>query len=221
MSLIFLHCCFHILSSRHLTSLLVTFRWSIDHCFARMGFLSFWIGRPVPLLSLPLVAEFLTFYIFSSYNSPDWLLKTSFVSQQQCYSSSLWLLSCHRCFLRTLRLLHLLSLLHSGSYTKTWPLGRWGDLQTRWGDWAGYPRGLWADFLTELWGSQQDPHSFNARGRSYLLPALSLPSLGTKVLPPYSWEKWICPAATHTTATARHSLTVFYLLWARLPVGTA
>lgn len=42
-----------------------------------------------------------------------------------------------------------------------------------------------------------------------------------EVLPQYSGEKWICPAATHTTGKAKHSLAVLYFLWARLPVGTA
>lgn len=57
---------------------MVAFSRSTGHwCCCNRGFLGFWTGRTIPLLSLPLVAEFLTFYILSFYNSPGWLLETS------------------------------------------------------------------------------------------------------------------------------------------------
>lgn len=49
------------------------------------------MGRIIPLLSLSL-AEFLIFYILSSYNSLGWLLETLF-SRKWCYNSS-WFHPC-------------------------------------------------------------------------------------------------------------------------------
>lgn len=186
MFLEFLHCWCHIYSSRHLLkSLLPSVGLLIIGAAVNRGFLGFWMGRIIPLLSLSLVAEFLIFYILSSYNSLGWLLETSF-SRKWCYNSS-WFHPwppTRSIFLRTLQLLDLLSLLHLGRYTRIWPeweavwvwhVGLWGYPQTRWGNWD-IPKGFWAYFLMKSWSRHQEPCSFNVLWYSYPFPLLAFPS---------------------------------------------
>lgn len=81
MFLVVWHFCFCVLNSWHFhKSLLVTFRMghAVYWCYYVWGFLCLCIGIPATFFLLPLVAEFLSFYIFSvSYHSPDWLLESS------------------------------------------------------------------------------------------------------------------------------------------------
>lgn len=92
MFLEFLHCWCHICSSRHLLKSLLPSVGLLITGGAVTGVSLAFEWEELFHLSLSLVAEFLIFYILSSYKSLGWLLETSF-SRKWCYNSS-WFHPC-------------------------------------------------------------------------------------------------------------------------------
>lgn len=180
------------------------------------------MDRPAPPFLLPFLAKFLSLYVLSgSYESPGWLLETSFFSRRWHNSSScsfslaqrsvFWGISC----LPELTLTAPFKITHKDLTTsgarcefRAWGIrgvhvSGWGILG--WGSPSGYGQAsCWSPEI-----SQQVFHPFNAIWYFYLFPDLPSPAHWRSHLNTLgaAGEKWASPAVFHTAgAASSHSL---------------